>query len=165
MAQQAILISYSILDADGDRASMPIYGQYDDGSATLSSIAAWAAARAGDIDAICDGQIVSEAITLYPALPGGLKSAPNADSDVERTALFTFGLSSLAVAKSHGIDLPAFLPSKYLGDLVNTADTDVAAFVSGLLPSYGTIIPTSEEFLVGLATLRKARKSFRKLGR
>src|SRR5512142_2364742 len=111
MAEQPVLISYSITDADGDRASMPVYGTYDDATATIGTITAWAAARCSQLDAVCDGQIVSMAITLYPSLPGGIKGAANAGSDVEKTALFTFGLGGLASAKSHGMYVPAWLPA------------------------------------------------------
>lgn len=165
MATQAIIVSYSIVDADGDRASMPIYGLFDDSTATLSSIVAWAAARAAQIDAILDGQIVAENLTIYPTLPGGLKTSPNAGSDVEKTALFTWGLGGIAASHSQGMDIPAFLPSKFVGDAVNTVDTAVAAFVTGILPPFGTVTPTNEDWSSGLYSLRKAVKSFRKLGR
>lgn len=165
MATQAIIVSYSVVDADGDRASMPIYGLFDDATATISSIEAWAAARAGQLDAILDGQIVAEGITIYPALPGGLKVAPNPGSDVEKTALFTWGLGGLAAGHSQGMDIPAFLPSKFVGDVVNTADAAVTAFVNGILPPFGTITPTNEDWSTGLYSLRRAVKSFRKVGR
>lgn len=164
MATQAVVISFSAQDADGDRASMPIYGLFDDATATLSSLAAWAAARASQLDAIMDVMLTSMGITIYPALPGGLKGAPNAGSDVERGALFTFGFTGLASNKSHGLEVPGFLPSKYSGDEVNLSDAAVIAFKNGLLPAYGTVIPCDPNFANGYYTLRRARKTFRKHG-
>lgn len=165
MATQAVLISMGVIDADGDRATIPIYGTFDDATATLGSLAAWAAARVSQLDPVLDVQVVSMGITIYPTLPGGIKLTPNAGSDVEKTGLFTFGLFGLAASKSHSIDVPGFLPSKFVGDNVNTSDAAVQAFYNGYLAPYGTVIPTETTFSSPLSTFRKAVKSFRKLGK
>lgn len=163
MAIQKILATYSVQDADGDRASIPIYGTFDDATATLGSIAAWVAARADDIDNILDAQIVSMGYTIFPTLPISLKIAPNAGSDVEKTGLFTFNLD-VSPVRAFGVDVPGFLPSKFAGDLINFADAEVVAFVAGLTPPYGTITPKDERWSYSIAAARKGVKSFRKLG-
>lgn len=164
MAIQKCIVSFSVLDADGDRASLPIYGSFDDASATLSSLASWAAARAAQLDPIIDGQIVNEAITIYPVLPGGLKGAPVAGSDVEKGGLLTWNLS-VTPTRAYGQELPAFKVSKFVGDLVNVSDADVAAWITGLSSPFGTVTPTGDQFAYPFQSVRKAVKSFRKIGK
>ncbi len=162
MATQAMIVSFAVQDADGDRSSVPIYGTFDDGVATLSSLAAWCAARASDLDGILDGQIVGLSKTLFQALPGGLKPTPNTGSDVERGAIFTYALSGLAASHSHGIEVPAFLPTIYSGDAINFGNAALIAWIAGLTPPYGTVTPTNEDWTSNIASVRRGRKTFRK---
>lgn len=160
MAVQAVLVSFTVQDADGDRASIPIYGLYDDATATLSSLAAWVAARAAQLDAVTGSKILSESITLFPALPGGLKGAAVAGNDVERYAHLTWDTASSPV-RAYGQDLPGAKDAVFTGDIVNVAQTDMAAWITGIAPPYGTVTPTTERFVFGLTTVRKGTKEFR----
>lgn len=162
MATQAIIVSYGVQDADGDRKTVPVYGYFDDGVATLASIAAWVAARAADLDDILDGQIVSISKTLYQSLPGGLKPAPNVGSDTERGAILTYALSGLSAAHSYTQEIPALLPAIYAGDGLDFGNAALVAWIAGLTPPYGTITPTEENWASALASVRRGRKSFRK---
>lgn len=164
MAIQNAILSFSVLDADGDKASIPVYVHYDDATATLAAIQAFMAARASQLDAVLAGQITSMGITIFPALPGGLKGAPVAGSDVERTALLTWDTASSPV-RAYGMDLPAAKDAVFTGDLVNVAQADMAAFITGMSPPPGTLVPTDERLAFSLVRVRSGRKSFRKLGR
>lgn len=160
MASQSILVSFTVQDADGDRASIPIYGIFDDATATLSALIAWVAARAAQLDSVLGAQILSESITLYPALPGGLKVSPVAGIDVERYAHLTWNTAGVPV-RAYGQDLPGAKDAVFTGDLVNVAQADMAAWIAGIAPPYGTIIPVTERFTFGLTTVRQGVKAFR----
>ena len=84
------------------------------------------------IDAIVKGKVMNVSIGIGVDLPGGLKSAPDANSDVEEGARFIFNALN---GGSFRVRLPTFDEAKFSSgtDLVNTADTDVAAFVTQMV--------------------------------
>lgn len=164
MAIQNVLISYTLQDADGDQASVPLYATYNDASVSLEDIVAAAGAAAALLDAITDVQIVKEAITFYPALPGGLKAEPVAASDVEKTGLLTFNLTSPS-GKAYGQDIPGFALEFFVGDEINTLADEVADWITNMTSSGLDVRYTNNFWTSTLATIRKAVKSFRKLGR
>lgn len=160
MAFQTVLVSFTLEDADGDRASMPIYGLYDDATATLASLAAWVAARAAQLDAVVGSKLISESITLFTALPGGLKASAVAGNDVERYAHLTWNTNSSPI-RAYGQDLPGAKDAVFTGDIVNVAQADMAAWIAGIAPPYGTITPKDERFAFSLVNVRKGTKNFR----
>ncbi len=164
MAIKNAIHTVTLQDADGDQASVPLYVQYDDATATLSALAAYMAARVAELDAITDAQIVKQALQIQGSLPGGIKVAPVAGSDVERTGLITFNLLTPA-GKAYGMDLPGFKTSKFTGDAINLADADVAAWVTAMTTLGGTMNHLNDLWSSTLASARKGTKSFRKLGR
>lgn len=159
MALQPVLLSFTLEDDKGKRASCPIYGVFDDATATISSLLAYFSATAGDLDDITEAKIVSGSITLYPTLPLGLDANPVANSDVEESALLTFVTS--AYGKAYGQDIPAFIQSAFVDEAVNVADAAVAQWINRMVTS-GTIIHSNNFFQATLSSLRKGRKSFRK---
>src|ERR1700693_2537024 len=106
MAAAFAIVSLRIKDAVGVVKAYEEYVSYDTATATLATIAAAAAGVATNLDPVTDGQIVSLGIKLYQALPGGLKGAPVAGSDIEETGLFTFNTSAPG-GKVYSIDVPA----------------------------------------------------------
>src|SRR5574337_1806557 len=164
MAIQNAIHTITLQDADGDQASVPLYVSYDDAVATLAALSAYMAGRCAEIDAITDPQIVRQSLLLQTALPGGLKAAPVAGSDVERTGLITFNLTT-PTGKAFGLDVPGFKASKFSGDNINLADVDVAAFTTTVTTGGGTMTHKNDLWSSTLATVRKGVKSFRKLGR
>lgn len=159
MALQPILLSYTVEDAKGSRASVPIYGVFDDATATVSSLLAYNAATVAELDDITEGKVISGSLTLYPTLPEGLKADAVANSDVEEGALFTFVTS--AYGKAFGQEVPAFIQSAFVGSDVDETVTEVADWISRMTTS-GTVIHSNNFFQATLSSLRKARKSFRK---
>lgn len=148
-------------DAKGERTSIPIYMRYDPAVATLSSIAAFIAGNVTQLDAITDGQIVSSSLSLQYALPGGIKTAPVADCDVEETGLLTY-LTDSPTKRSFAEDIGAFAQTKFVAGKINLADTDVAAWVSRATSTGGTFEFRNADFLAALATVRSGVKTFRK---
>lgn len=164
MTVQNAIHTITLQDADGDQASLPLYVTYDDATATLSSLAAYMAARVADLDAITDAQIVKQSLLLQNALPGGIKTSPVAGSDVERTGLITFNLLTPS-GKAYGMDIPGFKSSKFSGDAINLADADVSTWTTNMISTSGTMKHLNDLWSSVFSTVRKGVKSFRKLGR
>jgi hypothetical protein len=84
------------------------------------------------IDAVVKGKITSLSVGIGVDLPGGLKSTPDSAADVEEGARFIFGTAN---GGSTRVRLPTFDEAKMVSgtDLVNTSDTDVAAFVTQMI--------------------------------
>lgn len=164
MAVQNAIHTITLQDADGDQASLPLYVTYDDATATLASIAAYMAGRCADLDAIVDAQIVKQSFLMQTALPGGLKGAPVAGSDVERTGLITFNLLTPS-GKAYGMDIPGFKASKFSGDNINLVDADVATWITNMVSLAGTMKHLNDLWSSTFTGARKGTKSFRKLGR
>ena len=164
MTTQNVLISWTLQDDDGDQASVPLYATYDDATVTLSDIVTQAGAFAALLDAITDVQIVKEAVTFYPALPGGLKSEPVASSDVEKTGLLTYNLTSPS-GKAFGQDIPGLTLAAFVGDEINLSNTDIEDWITNNTSSGLDIRVTNNFWTSTLASIRKGVKSFRKLGK
>lgn len=164
MALQKALVSYTIEDAKGYKGSMPLYVQYDDAVATLASILATVDSLNTIVDNITEGMINSVSVVLYPTLGAGLKATPVANSDIEESGLFTFPLVSLP-SKSFSIDVPALIQTAFVDDAINTAETNVAAFLDEVNSDTSDLIMKNDVWSSSLGVVRKARKSFRKFGK
>jgi hypothetical protein len=84
------------------------------------------------IDAIIKGKITNLSIGLGVDLPGGLKSAPDANSDVEEIGQFLFASDGGGTVR---LSLPTIDEAKVLAGtaVIDTADTDVADFVTQIV--------------------------------
>jgi hypothetical protein len=164
MAIQNVLITYTVQDADGDSASVPLYGTFDDGTVTLSALVGYAQGRASELNDITDAKPTKIAITLYPPLPSGMKASPVAGSDVEKTGLLTFNLVSPS-GKAYGQDIPGFFDAGFSGDVVNPVGTEIEAWVDSMTSGVLAVTVTNDFWTSTLDNLRKGVKSFRKLGR
>jgi len=164
MAIQNVLISYTLQDADGDQASLPTYGTYDDASVTLADIVSYAGANAALLDAITDVKINKMAVTIFPALPGGLKADPVAGSDVEKTAVLTLNLDAPA-GKAYTQDIPGFYLAGFTGDEVNKLAAAVEDWVNQMKSAITDVKMTNNFWTSKFTGLRRGFKSMRKLGR
>ncbi len=155
-------ISYSVLDSDGDVATLPVKVKAE--THTIAQIQEAASDLALLIDTILDGQVTAIAITLDATLPGGLKAVPVAGCENQRGALFSFTLDGSPYR--HSIRLPAFKEALFTGKAVNTADTAVAAFVTAVTTGVAVTGPATVEpanpFEFEYGALVSAIKSFRK---
>jgi len=154
------LASYQIQDADKEIASFDL--NFVNTSNLLTDILLFLSANVTPkLDLVTDGAIRKIRLTLLIALPGGLKSAPTAGAENERTGLFTCALAN--TQKSFGIDVPAFASAKFAAGSILAADAAVASFetllsgVAGADNCYVTDDKGNEVIAV-----RKARKTFRK---
>lgn len=157
-------ISYSVLDADGDVATLPIKVKAE--SHTIAQIQEAAQDLAVLLDTILDGQLTGIAVTLDADLPGGLKASPVAGSENQRGALFSFSLDGSPYR--HSVRLPAFKEGMFSGKEVDVLDPDVVAFTTAMTNGItvtaggGATVEPANPFEFEYAALVSAVKSFRK---
>jgi len=153
-------VSYSILDGDGDTSALAF--KVPAGTLTLAQITGYAQQVATLLDAVIGGKILGIGITLDAALPGGLKAAAVATSDVQEGALFTFTTSTPYV---DSVRVPAWLETLFTGKEVNLAGAGVGAFRDALLTGLtvaGANVAASDRYENDYTSLKTATKSFRK---
>jgi len=161
MSTQQLTHSVTVLDADGNRKSIPIYFDYDS-AASLSSILAYCAVTLLDLDLLLDGQIVKQSITLEISLPStGIKTSPVAGSNVQEAGLITY-LTDAPIKRSFGQEIPAFAQDKFTGKVIKLGDTDVAAWIARMVATGATLAATNQDFLAHLVSAPKGVKTFRK---
>lgn len=135
MAAPHVILVYTYLDAKGkssvSKINFPI-------NVDISELQGFATSTAQLIDPLIKGQITSIGIGLEVGLPGsGLKTSPNADSDVEEGARFNWLAASGANTEFR---IPTFDEAKMVTGTPNVdlADTDVDAFVQRMLAGHTT---------------------------
>lgn len=158
-----ISIIYSFRDGKGAIATTEVQIPT---SITLANATIFAQQLALLIDPIISGIITRIGIAVSVTLPGGLNVTPNAGSDVEEGALFSF-VTANNFRKQ--LRIPTFNETQILSgtQAVNTADTDVAAFITAMTDGIlltgagGTGTPTPVDTRAeDLTALDFARESF-----
>lgn len=148
------LLSYTVLDADGDKGNVPVF---IGGARTQAEIGAFNTFFAPLLDAVIDGQIVGGAYTIGVTLPGGLKVAPVANSERQLGALISFDNPSRF---NWGLYVPTWHLA-YFNKNAITADAAVASFLAAYVTGDGTVTPTNGESF-DLSSVSKSRKAHRK---
>lgn len=160
MANLNTIFSFTIKDDSKKKKSLALYSVNAD-SATLANLQTILDTIAAEIDAVTDGQIVEEKVTVIYPITAGLKSSPVSGSNDEETGLITFQLDGNP-SRSWGLDIPAFPDGKTVTtdhNLINLADTDVAALTGDL--QSGTW--KNEDWGFALDVVRSGIVTFRKL--
>lgn len=160
MATPSIL-SFQIADDNGDTKTLPIY--FPLGSLTLAQISGVAALYAPVIDSVIDGKITGITVAVAIDLPSGLKGSAVSGSDKEKGALLTFDAAGTPYVSS--LFVPTFKSSLFVGDNVNTSDSNVDALITDIktgVTSGGGTLAASDKYGNDLTTLSKAVKRFRK---
>lgn len=166
MATKQALASFQIVDAVGVVTSFDQPFKFDDATATLAGIISWVQGLGAAIDLVTDGKITKIRVSILIPLPGGIKTAAVAASDVEETGLITYSASG--TANAFGVDIPAIPNGKLTGNQVNLTDTDVAA-LNTYLSTVSTSIVGTDRYgntvsapLRGVKTFRKHRRALRR---
>lgn len=151
--------SFSIRDAKGKRSTVPIFFPT---TFTVEDVQAWITAAAPNLNNIVDGVIEGVTLQLDMTLPGGLRTDPVVNSDIEEGANFSFTTPS---RYKHTLRVPCMAQAFLQGESVLTVGNDVETFigqVTGGVDNGGTqVIPTNghAEDLIALAA---AKKTFRR---
>lgn len=132
------------------------------GTQTIADITAWNAAFAEAVDNVTEGEIVGATVTLFPDLPGGIKSSPVAGSDVQEGGLITFDLTGSDYTDA--VRVPAFLQSLFAADGQTIPDSGATNALVDLLLGVDGVIDTaaSNRFEVEYQGFNTGKKSFRK---
>lgn len=132
------------------------------GAQTIADLTAWSAAFAEAVDNVTEAEIVGVNITLFPDLPGGLKSSPVAGSDVQEGGLITFDLTGSDYTDA--VRIPAYLGSLFAADGQTIPDSGATNALVDLLIGVDGVIDTaaSNRFEVEYLGYLTGKKSFRK---
>lgn len=160
MADIFAIHSMTVEDADGDRVAVPVYSKFPD-STTLSAIAAALSVEVDDLDAITEGKIIAQTLTLTFALPGTLKADAVANSDVELVGLLTF-ITDAPNGKAMSQAIPAYIHTGFTGDVVNEANTDFQAWRDLMLNSGRTTPTKTDDWAYSPTSFRYGKKRTRK---
>jgi hypothetical protein len=140
--------------------SAPMY--LDITGMTIAEIIGYHDAYVAAVDDTTDGVVIGSAVTLNPALPGGIKTDPVAGSDVQEGGLLSFLLTT---GYSESIRIPAFKQSLFGADGQSIANEGVVAALTDLL--LGEVADpldhsASDRNGIAFASFVSGKKSFRK---
>lgn len=134
MAAPHAFVSYTVLDAKGQKSTMQINFPTTAGNSTnIDTLVDFARTTAPLIDALIRGQIVGVGIGIAVDLAGvTLKASPVATADVEEGGRFQWrtGLNTLTKFRLPTFDEDFISPGS---NAVDIADPDVDAFVDRIL--------------------------------
>jgi hypothetical protein len=99
------IYSFTIKDASGVKSTFDLSVAFDAATETVGALIGNFAALGGVLDPVTDGQIIDGRIIIDVAPDPSWKSAPVADSIVERTALLTYQQANTTYVAS--VDIPA----------------------------------------------------------
>ena len=153
----AVSVLFTVRD---DKGAKSLVEHYLPDASTLADASAWIAAAAPVIDTLIKGVIERAGVCVSVALPGGLRTDPLQDSDVEEGARFIFGSVG---GYTTSVRLPTFNEG-YLqanSNLVDLADASVQAYVDGIIGTLGGIAATDYRG-ASVNMLKSAREDFQR---
>jgi hypothetical protein len=159
MAAIMVIASFRLKDYDHEPFTWPFYATYDDTN-TIAEMGTDLIGLGTLLDAVTDGQIIRNRVTVQYALDVGYKAAPVSGSEIERTGLLNYPLVGL-LGKSYSQDIPSFKYSLFTGNAINLADADVAAF-NAYMSGSSPLLAYDNTWGYRLGTVLSGRKSFRK---
>jgi hypothetical protein len=152
------LASLQLLDATGEAGSADFPITYVGGTTTLSQLQTWIQGLGAAVDTVTDGQITKIRLSILIPLPGGIKSAPVANGDLEETGLFTFACNG--TPNAYSVDVPAFTQADFTGNQI-ASNTDTNALVTYLTTAVNGIVGT-DRYGNALVSVKRKVKTFRK---
>jgi hypothetical protein len=166
MAQVPVEVSASIVDAWGIPASTVMYASADN-TKTLADLETEMGSWVTALDNATDGVIKQARVTLFPALPGGVKAA--AGSRVEQTGVL--GFLATGSDKRYSAAIPALSNGATVlnGDRIVLTVTDPIGLLIKILTTVGTVLSWCNEhyqliqkFVDALVSYRKKRKQLQR---
>lgn len=150
------ILSYSIVDDDGNAKSMPIYIP---SGVSVTNIQAFSDAMAPLLDDVIDGVINAVTLSIGLTLPGGLKSSPVAGSNVQEGALISFDVASTNY--NFSIFVPAWAQTFFSGVQVTLEDTEPGLFLTQMVSGSNSTFPTDRsggDLTAVLSGIKRFRK-------
>jgi hypothetical protein len=168
MARVPVRVSATIADEWGIEASTALYGTADD-TQTIAGLDTEVGSLITALDAMSDGVIRQARVTIFPTLPGGIKSTANAGSRVEQTGLL--GFNATGSSKRYTAAIPALKndPTVLAADRIVLTVADPAANLIFILTTLGTVLHWCNEhyqqiskFIDALVAFHKKRKQLQR---
>ncbi len=156
------IFSASFVDDAGVRATALDYVSYDGALTTVNDLLDAALAWGTLVDPLSDAQCTSVTVSITQTGVPGAKSAPVADSTVERTALFSFHQAGSVHISS--TDIPGFANSIITNGRVDLTNSAVIAFINYMQNATQPFAPQSVAgrailaFMHVVLSFRKRRK-------
>lgn len=133
----------------------------NDTAMTLADITAHHDEFIQKLDDVTDGVIESSSITIYPALPAGLKASPVAGSDVQEGASLSFAVTGSNYSEAFRV--PAIKSTLLGADGQSVPNAgDMATFITFLTGGGTSAHPAVDKAGVDIAAFIAGKKSFRK---
>lgn len=150
------IISYSLRDDKGSRATVQIHVPAGESLADLTALSNSVAAA---LDTLTGALLTGAAITQSVSLPGGIKTSPTVDEDIEVGC--NFGFNAVGTQYRHTIRVPAFMDAYIIGEEADVTDADVQAFRDAIINGVSPALP-SDRYSNDLDALLGTRVTFRK---
>lgn len=134
-----IKIQYTIRDAKGFLSRTLVHIP---SATTLTNGVTFAQDLGAVVDAVIGGKLESIDLCIGVALPGGIKTDPDADTDIEEGALFVYEDADGRVFRQR---LPTFLESLILTGTrqVDNSNAGVQAYTDTIVSGNGTVAPVT----------------------
>ena len=139
MAKVPVRVSTTIVDEWGIEASTAFYAEADD-TQTIALLGTEVASWLTAVDGVTAGYLKNGRITLFPALPGGVKTAAASGSRVEQTAVL--GFLATGSSKRASFDVPAVSNGATVmsGDRIVLTAIDPVGVLIAILTTVGTVL-------------------------
>lgn len=152
-------IIYSFRDAKGETSTTELRLP---AATTQVRVVDFAGQMATLINSLTTGVITRVGVVLDVSLPGGLRTTPDLDSDVEEGGRFQFGTSGGFYTSMR---IPTFDETLVSAgsDAIDTEDSDVAAFVNAMvagLTTSGAVTQPSDTRGEDVVSLVSAKEQF-----
>jgi hypothetical protein len=153
------VVTFGIRDSKGKRSTVPVFFPT---TFTVADLQAFVNAFAPNLNSVIEGVIEGASLQLEMTLPGGLRTDPVANSDIEEGGNFAFTTPS---RYKHTLRIPALSQALFSGESVTVVGNDLETLLqqmTGGVDNSGTqVIPTNghAEDLIALAA---SKKTFRR---
>lgn len=158
MANLQVLVSTTLIDADGDTKTFEINAVVAD-SVTLAGLQTFVTGTQDIIDLATGAKIVSTNMNLTFTNSVTNKADAVAQSDVEEGALIAFSVTGSKYRNS--VFLPAVIDAAKSGNTINLANTYIAALIDRLTGTNNGVTPGNKFGMPNSAAL-SGKKRFRK---
>lgn len=168
MAQVPVRVSATIVDEWGIEASTAMYATAND-TQTLAGLDTEVSSWVTALDATTDGRIKAARVTLFPALPGGIKASAVSGSRVEQTG--ELGFLATGSSKRYSAAIPALSNGATVlaADRIVLTAADPIGVLIKILTTVGTVLSWCNEhyqliasFIDALVAYRKKRKQLQR---
>jgi len=158
MADLQVLISTTLIDADGDSKTFEIPAVVAD-TVTLAQLQTYVTGTQDLIDVATEAKIVGTNMTLSFVNSETNKASAVAGSDVEEGALIGFSVTGSKYRNS--VYLPAVIEAAKSGNAINLAQTDLAPLIARMIGAHSNVTAGNKFGMPNSAAV-SGKKRFRK---